>query len=102
MENDEEVVTHTPGPWKCGEVGKAETTSMKILARKGGRWVSVLYGWKNSTNSLLMSSSQARANARLIAAAPDLLKALEDLCDSLGRCGLTESARDAINKATKE
>jgi len=35
-------------------------------------------------------------DARLIAAAPELLEALQDLCDTLGECGMTEKARAAI------
>lgn len=32
----------------------------------------------------------------------DLLAALEDICDSLGECGMTEKARAAIAKARGE
>ncbi|MBA4285442.1 MAG: hypothetical protein C0434_07915 [Xanthomonadaceae bacterium] len=33
--------------------------------------------------------------------APDLLEALEDLCNSLGECGATEKGRAAIAKAVR-
>lgn len=39
------------------------------------------------------------ANASLIAAAPELVEALQDLCDTLGECGMTEKARAALAKA---
>ena len=39
------------------------------------------------------------SNARLIAAAPELVEALRDLCDTLGECGMTEKARAALAKA---
>lgn len=44
--------------------------------------------------------AQLEANAALIAAAPDMLEALEDFVASFGICGVTEAARAAIAKAT--
>jgi hypothetical protein len=57
------------------------------------------------------SASEEAANARLCAAAPDLLRALRDLCDAVrahdaGFCGedaldsTLRTASDAIDKAT--
>ena len=45
---------------------------------------------------------EQEANARLISAAPELLDALEEICDTLGECGMTVKARAAISKATGE
>ena len=55
-----------------------------------------------STRSVVSSSEWtyvSDADAILIAAAPELLSALEEICDSLGECGMTERARNAIAKA---
>jgi len=49
-----------------------------------------------------ISHDEEFANARLIAAAPDLLDVLEELVAEFGVCGLTEKARAAIAKATGE
>jgi hypothetical protein len=65
---------HTPGPWTV----------------TGG----IVYG-----NGLRAKLPMNGADAALMAAAPDLLEALQDLCDTLGECGMTEKARAAIAKA---
>lgn len=48
-----------------------------------------------------ISQEEVQANARLIAAAPDLLKALIDLADGYSMGG-AKRAREAIAKATGE
>lgn len=64
---------HTPGPWVVGNVGE-------VVA--GGTTLADVYG----------DDEQADVDARLIAAAPDLLAALEDMinhcqgCNGRGRC----------------
>jgi hypothetical protein len=72
---------HTPGPWKL------DRNSVLIPIAP--------YEWADAYGG-------SEANARLIAAAPDLLEALQDLCDTLGECGMTEKARAAITKAEGE
>ena len=95
---------HTPGPWKIQKFEKPETVRFKVLAKKGRRWASVLTGNKKSTGDLLMSEPQAEANARLIAASPDLLEALQavlnNCLDSQGLADAHKQARAAIAKAT--
>ena len=72
---------HTPGPWKR----KIKSVLISVAP----------YEWAEAYGGSI-------ANARLIAAAPDLLEALQDLCDTLGECGMTEKARAAIVKAEGE
>ena len=94
---------HTPGPWSL-EAGRSISTS------SGSFYLS--YGKDKASGAPLFSNfCELDANARLIAAAPDLLAALE-LCfqyvnggDNL-RPGLQheafEAARAAIAKATNK
>lgn len=73
---------HTPGPW---ESGKAYNTS------GGDLWYSVVhspakagtYHTPRAAEALGVSEEEALANARLIAAAPDLLDALVECLPDL-------------------
>lgn len=101
---DEKRLSHTPGPWrvnKYGSIGAGEFGKKPIVAN-----VEPLYG----DDALLYGDSAA--NARLIAAAPDLLDALKELvavvrgeCPSLleedsgGSALLDMAIEDAIAKA---
>jgi hypothetical protein len=60
------VVMHTPGPWRVKN-GRVETSDRYIAA--------ILYAESRVTN-------EDKANARLIAAAPEMLVALKALCDA--------------------
>lgn len=71
---------HTPGPWVVGNVGE-------VVA--GGTTLADVYG----------DDEQADVDARLIAAAPDLLAALELLLPYLEDCRMDIEARAAIAKA---
>lgn len=90
---------HTPGPWtgagpSFGDPLPRYTTE-------------IVTEWEDEDGEALSicelpfhhHDDENEANARLIAAAPDLLEALQDLCDTLGECGMTERARAAIAKA---
>lgn len=102
---------HTPGPWTIGEREQFIDGFPRILANNGKNGVATM---------LLWGSDVTNANARLIAAAPDLLAALQDLSawaislseqsdenaqDLLDRfrrnhCGAMFAAEKAIAKAT--
>lgn len=84
------LATHTPGPWDVTEIGTIEDQS------------------HNPVQIASVSPRNREANARLMAAAPDLLKALQKLslwCDENINGVPTELARiqeladDAILKA---
>lgn len=93
------MATHTPGPWAI----KKHESSFKpgVFIEDGvcgpdGEQIRV-YGMT------LTSSEEAKANARLIAAAPDLLEALEAAVrDSKNPGQWIDEARSAIAKATVE
>lgn len=88
---------HTPGPWDWSD------------DRRGNKWgrdelrPAVIYATRES--QLAVSDE----DARLIAAAPDLLEALQGLLkgifdgpDEANAAMLIAKARDAVNKATGE
>ncbi len=88
---------HTPGPWRAGQDG-----NMRV------------YGPDNSQehSGLIASVYKGRANARLIAAAPELLEALEavaawmpgdwDLAMTPPLNAIARQIRAAIDKAKGE
>lgn len=87
-----EPTKHTPGPWELLP-GVAEHE----IKSQDGDYIAYVVG--HSWGAI--SSEQGDANARLIAAAPDLLeelRAIERFNTPLP-CGLLEQARAAIAKA---
>lgn len=82
---------HTPGPWRIHGV-----TKTTILNEEGKE----IYDGANYQNNF----EEAKANAKLIAAAPELLEALKNLVEYLGEDWQHDqfliNAQEAINKAT--
>ena len=86
---------HTPGPW--------HVTSDQWIEGPHREMVSCAYGGTMPGTAYDVTTSQpiARANARLIAAAPDLLDALIFACFRLEEVGLSfDEIDNAIDKAT--
>ena len=78
---------HTPGPWKASGVGTVSHATR-------GFWIARLWvGFR---------TKEREANARLIAAAPDMLAALEDLTVAAPNDPCWQRARAAIAKAKGE
>ena len=67
---------HTPGPWKH-EPSLAR--SFEINQDTDGKWSAVASCEENNLGSRPVSLEEAGCNARLIAAAPELLDAAEEL-----------------------
>ena len=98
--------SHTPGPWKARSIKNDE----------GGIWIDC-DAWRHKGRGGLLGGTLATAhangtgdgsvgaNAKLIAAAPELLAALEALVDTRNQAGgipnpfVMEEARKAIAKA---
>lgn len=88
--------SHTPGPW-----AQTYSKNPQIVGTVSGKDIA-------STSARNVPLAQSEANARLIAAAPEMLEALQTLVESLTweekRSGTTysglEDARAAIAKAT--
>ena len=71
-----QTAQHTPGPWVVDE------KSVALGVGRHGR--TTVYEIRNSPD-LMVNNREVVANARLIAAAPDLLAALESIIDADGR-----------------
>ena len=91
---------HTPGPWEAvGNLVRSPMHQPEGLPR-GVQIGDCRDGY------FLSNTEEAKANARLIAAAPDLLEALSKLIDAVSvriddpRIHLFDAARAAIAKAT--
>lgn len=81
---------HTPGPWIY------EPSTKTIRARPSNYWLATMDSWDGAVNH--------EANARLIAAAPDLLAALQqiEVAYSFNRAEVAfKVARAAIAKAVQ-
>ena len=89
------MTKHTPGPWTMHPRGKdgAEVRATASVAWCGSAWT---LGSENQ----VIRADEAQANARLIAAAPDLLAACEEFLSGSARAPLL--ARFAIAKAKGE
>jgi hypothetical protein len=91
---------HTPGPWAaCGDYPYGMTTVCDYRGGKGPYTPVAICG-----QGIDRPQDERDANARLIAAAPELLAALETVANSIAM-GMTHNevqafARAAIAKAT--
>ncbi len=97
---------HTPGPW---QIGKTDATALRVYAPHGQTTRSDLATVKLYGTGADAAIDEAEANARLIAAAPEMLEALRwaipALVNHTGRgCKITDEAfariEAAIAKAT--
>lgn len=90
------LTTHTAGPWKAVKLSASRT------------WKLDAHGWKNFAevygNVDRKLNAEGEANARLIAAAPELLESLRDLVGAMhqldkGHHGDVARAESVIAKA---
>ena len=85
---------HTPGPWMAGNGKKGTPAKASVYAKIGD--IQVKIAWCDAT----LGFPHCVVNARLIAAAPDLLDALKEMLPGAEAMGWnTEKARAAIAKA---
>lgn len=89
---------HTPGPWAY------DADSKEVFAdceEHGCGWIALVNG--NDSQDRILPDEMRLANARLIAAAPELLEALRALLDRVlengGFGSIVEAAGEAIAKA---
>jgi hypothetical protein len=95
---------HTPGPWHARQWQCRAVTSVGRISDNALGFEQIA---ECSANGRQVSTEQEEADARLIAAAPELLEALEDLIDAHAvpstACkerGAYDKARAVIAKAT--
>jgi hypothetical protein len=86
---------HTPGPWivfsdRDDELKVRSAQDDFIADCADGFWSDEADGW--------IMAAESEANARLIAAAPDLLKALEAICAEAATMSMTMRRRAIFNK----
>lgn len=90
----------TPGPWSVVEHDHAicvQTESPKKTKFGASRYAAIGGFDRNDPAQL----AEARANASLIAAAPDLLEALRDIAEESVEAWTVGRAKEAIAKATE-
>lgn len=75
---------HTPGPWKFIDASSSFAHQLKpvCIIQSGDKQVAS-FSW-NDDSPWFPTKEQSHANARLIAAAPELLEALQDLYAFVG------------------
>ena len=96
------MMSHTPGPWKVAENLFGNTASYEVYAN-----VETKSGKGGYTRICQITPRDQKANARLIAAAPELLEALEAMVEmvemnGLGKRYALDLAASAITKARGE
>lgn len=74
------MTTHTPGPWTADKL--QDQSAFNIFMQGYGSAGASVHHCSNATNC--MGSLEVEANARLIAAAPDLLAALLAVIEEAG------------------
>lgn len=103
-------VLHTPGPWEYIPSSLDPKKHSFAVAAEGGSSLiadiyrkSKFFGWGNKKNGIDPEATEA--NAKLIAAAPDLLAAALKIKSEIDTEGLLQDSYDellqAIEKATK-
>lgn len=68
------TVKHTSGPWRTSGTATYSQSGLKVASCTYDGGLANRHGIKNAT-AIPLSSEEAHANARLIAAAPELLEA---------------------------
>lgn len=93
---------HTPGPWAAGLTENRKVPALVVGATSACGFAPLVCHVQSADIDI------GNANARLIAAAPELLSALQGLLkgifdgpDEANAAMLVAKARDAVNKATK-
>lgn len=84
---------HTPGPW---EIRYGNGIDMQIVSEQGS--ICRLDGYSHSVELMDENEEKERANARLIAAAPDLL----EVCEAALMVGEIQFETCVLSKSVKE
>jgi hypothetical protein len=97
---------HTPGPWVVGV--SHDGKQFMIVGDDGEAEVAIVMPHRplqRMTMPVMLASNDEKANARLIAAAPELLAALQNLMNGIDTGAITsdhdETFANAISRAKK-
>lgn len=94
---------HTPGPWSDGIHHRMRSGGREYAYIRGGNDIVPVAAVPLGAEGYTVGFEQGVANARLIAAAPELLdaakQAYEQMLHLYGKVGLTNLLRDVIAKA---
>lgn len=90
-----ERAKHTQGPWEALQ-DTVKADGRTIVEVFNGSWPQHI---ANTHEASLYLAEERRANARLIAAAPDLLETLEEVRIALNKIGFTEQHLSATSTA---
>ena len=96
--------THTQGPWELEHCSNEDGSKFIAINGQGphGAWLADIQAG-NINGKPADVTERHLANARLIAAAPDLLAALQDAEFLLSRAGLMAGPmRDSINRSASD
>lgn len=96
-------VRHTPGPWAYIDATQVAAMGFapKCVIKAGDKQIAS-FSW-HTDSPWFPTKAESQANARLIAAAPDLLEALKDVLRIADRATTEfDAARAAIAKATQD
>jgi hypothetical protein len=74
-------MAHTPGPWDWGPHSDELVGRYEVNAGEGRQRAHICECHSNRQQTRKVADEEAAANARLIAAAPELLEALQSLID---------------------
>lgn len=111
MATSEAKVRHTPGPWKAHSASMSDGTLVVTAALPDGNGFERICVVRDRTKRDYSDEDyRSQANATLIAAAPELLEALQDIVEQAGKTKMMLPAdladsirvfgRAAISKAT--
>lgn len=81
MQTATQTAQHTPGPWNVDMWEYPQDDRRELVIQTATNRLAVLDWDQGQDNPYTIADNEARANARLIAAAPELLAALEYLTD---------------------
>lgn len=96
-----DTAQHTPGPWEIRDAeGSFEIRTHGTPFGTTGIWSHMQVNGSGNDPRYIVTTEEAKANALLIAAAPDLLEALQIAMSHPMTGNWYEAARAAIAKAT--
>ena len=90
--------SHTPGPWRVRNPAYEQCESPDYIGIKSVKFPYYSTNREQNWRGFNLSGFISNADARLMASAPDLLGALQDLCQQLESCDFRDDiGRRAIN-----